>query len=362
MIASFDVVATDPPELEGLLRRLTDRVGFLTTGGTPPARDPRLPPADSGILGPVPPPDALTITVSLGASLFEDRPWLADLKPKRLHRMTRFPNDALDARICQGDLSLQICAHSRDTCIHALRDIARNLPDRLVLRWMQTGDAPAPPSPDGRMPSARNFLGFLDGSANPDPEDDALMDRLVWVGPGSDEPPWTEGGSYQVVRMIRNFVERWDRTPLGEQERIMGRVRATGAPLDRPDADEFAEPDFAADPEGRVTPLDAHIRLANPRTPATARGRILRRGFNYANGVTPAGQLDQGLLFVCYQADLERGFIATQRRLDGEPLEEYVKPVGGGYFFTLPGVANTRDFLGSPLIAALRATGRVPSP
>ncbi len=355
MIASFAVVAATPDELEDLFRRLSARIAFLTTGGTPPERDPRLPPADSGILGPVIRPDGLTITVSLGASLFEDRPWLEAQKPLRLSRMTRFPNDALDAALCHGDLSLQICANTQDTTIHALRDIIKALPDRLFLRWKQEGNVPvvAPP-PGGRSESARNFLGFRDGSANPDAADAALMDRLVWVGPGRGEPSWTHGGSYQLVRLIRNFVERWDRTPLREQERIMGRIRATGAPLDAPGADEFTEPDLAADPKGAFTPLDAHVRLANPRTPGSEANLILRRGFNYSNGVTGSGQLDQGLLFICYQADLERGFIAVQRRLDGEPLEEYIRPVGGGYFFTLPGVPDDRDYLGSALIAGLQ--------
>lgn len=40
-----------------------------------------------------------------------------------------------------------------------------------------------------------------------------------------------------------------------------------------------------------------------------------------------------GLLFVCYQHDLEKGFLTVQKRLNGEALEEYVKPIGGGYFF-----------------------------
>lgn len=133
----------------------------------------------------------------------------------------------------------------------------------------------------------------------------------------------------------------------------MGRVRSTGAPLDRPQASEFEAPDYAADPDGLATPLDSHIRLANPRTRESEENVILRRPFNYSNGVTRAGQLDQGLLFICYQADLEKGFIAVQRRLDGEPLEEYIKPVGGGYFFALPGVRDASDYLGSALIAAL---------
>ena len=356
MIASFAVVAATPDELEDLLRRLTGRIVFLTAGGPVPELDPKLPPADSGIVGPVVHPDALTVTVSLGASLFDARPWLAPLKPKRLARMTRFPNDALDASLCHGDLTLQICANTQDTTIHALRDIVKTLPDRLILRWKQEGNVPVvAPGPDGTTESARNFLGFRDGSANPDAADAAVMDRLVWVGPAHGEPDWALGGSYQAVRLIRNFVERWDRTPLGEQEKIMGRVRVSGAPLDRRGASEFDAPDYARDPDGLATPFDAHIRLANPRRPETEENVILRRPFNYSNGVTKSGQLDQGLLFICYQADLDKGFIAVQRRLDGEPLEEYIKPVGGGYFFTLPGVPDASDYLGSTLVAAARA-------
>jgi deferrochelatase/peroxidase EfeB len=135
---------------------------------------------------------------------------------------------------------------------------------------------------------------------------------------------------------------------LREQERFLGREKASGAPLSG--GTEADVPDYAADPEGKVTPLDSHIRLANPRTPETEKSRILRRPFNYSNGVTKSGQLDMGLLFICYQSDLEQGFITVQKRLDGEPLEEYLKPVGGGYFFTLPGATSAEDYLGRSLL------------
>ena len=39
-----------------------------------------------------------------------------------------------------------------------------------------------------------------------------------------------------------------------------------------------------------------------------------------------------------------------QKRLDGEPLEEYIKPVGGGYFFALPGIESARTYLGQGLL------------
>ena len=349
MVASFDVIAKDQADLVRLFRKLTERGVFLTQGGTPPQLDPRFPPADSGILGEVVPPDNLTVTVSVGASLFDERYGLAARKPLHLARMTRFRNDALDAALCHGDLSLQLCANTPDTVIHALRDVVKQTSDLLVLRWLQAGSVPVMPVVPGQPPeSARNFLGFRDGSANPDSADAALMDRLVWVQPDRGEPAWAENGTYQAVRLIRNFVERWDRTPLREQELILGRLKGSGAPLSG--GTEVDVPDFAADPEGHLTPFTAHIRMANPRTPETQKNLILRRPFNYANGVNKAGQLDMGLLFIAYQANIEEGFIAVQRRLDGEPLEEYIKPVGGGYFFTLPGAVDANDYLGRSLL------------
>ena len=355
LVASFDIVVSSLDEFEQMLRRLTERARFLTQGGPVPQRDPKLPPADSGLLGPDIAPDAQTITVALGDSVFQRLDWLTPLRPARLQRMVQFPNDALEAGICHGDMTIQFCANLQDTNMHAMRDIVKNLSEFLVVRWMYEGSVPpVPPAPDGSTPSARNFLGFRDGSANPDSTDAALMDRVVWIS-APDEPEWARGGTYQAVRIIRNFVERWDRTPLGEQERIFGRRKMSGAPLDAPqDATEQALPDYKADPDGKLTPMDAHIRLANPRTPESARNLMLRRPFNYSRGVTKSGQLDQGLLFISYQADLQRGFIDVQNRLNGEPLEEYIKPVGGGYFFALPGVRDDADYLGASLITAAR--------
>ncbi|WP_394787064.1 iron uptake transporter deferrochelatase/peroxidase subunit [Rhodoferax sp.] len=353
LLASFDVLAENRTELRRLFVTLTERIAFLTQGGAQPDLDPRLPPAGSGILGPVVVPDNLTLTVSLGHSLFVDKRFgLKKLKPVHLQAMTSFKNDALDAALCHGDLSLQFCANTPDTNIHALRDILKNLPDLLALRWKQEGTVPPTAVQPGKpAESARNFLGFRDGSANPDSADSTLMDRVVWVQPGSAEPAWAAHGSYQAVRIIRNFVERWDRTPLQEQEAIMGRRKATGAPKGT-DGSEHDTPDYAADPHGARIRLDAHIRLANPCTPGSEANLILRRPFNYSNGVSKSGQLEMGLLFIAYQANLDAGFITVQKRLNDEPLEEYIKPVGGGYFFTLPGITEAGDFFGRALLDA----------
>ncbi len=187
----------------------------------------------------------------------------------------------------------------------------------------------------------------LDGTANPDVNDTDLMNELIWVLRGSGEPSWATGGTYQVVRTIRMHVEFWDRVGLFEQQGMID--RATGAPLGG--TEEFQDPRYDLDPEGRRIPLNAHIRLANPRTTQTANQRILRRGYNYDRGLDEAGDLDQGLVFVAFNQDIERQFATIQRRLAEEPMIDYITPVGGGYFFAPPGSRGATDWVGSGLFS-----------
>ena len=333
IMCAFDVTAKDAKQLENLFRTLTARIEFLTQGGEYQDGDDKLPPAGSGILGKQFRPDGLTVTVGVGSSLFDDRFGLKDKKPKHLQEMRDFPNDKLQKSWCDGDLSLQICAFSPETCQAALRDIIKNTAQFAVIRWSIDGWLPK--AEPGAI-AARNLLGFRDGSGNPKVEDPKVADQVLWTGVAAnslDEPAWAKNGSYQAVRLIRHFVEFWDRTPMQEQTDIFGRRKYSGAPMD-----------------GKITPKDSHMRLANPRDPEFMKKHLLyRRAFNYSRGLAANGQLDVGLVFICYQANLADGFIFVQNLLNGEPLEEYISPFGGGYFFVLPGVEKG-SFLGKELL------------
>jgi deferrochelatase/peroxidase EfeB len=341
IVAAFDVVSTSKSELTALLQTLTSVSRTLTTGGPLPTLGISAPPADSDVLGPSMPADGLTITVGFGASLFDGRFGLASRKPLKLTEMTAFPNDALESAYTGGDLSLQICANHADAAHHALRLITKHTRGWMQPRWKMQGYA-SPPRPSG---TPRNLLGFKDGTANPTGN---LAPELVWVD-DSAEPAWAQGGTYQVVRLIRMLVEFWDRVSINEQEGMFGRRRDSGAPLDG--NSEFDIPDYKADPHGNVIPLDSHIRLANPRTNATADQRLIRRSYNYDLGFDMNGNMQTGHVFIAYNQDLERQFITVQKRLINEPLVDYVQPFGGGYFFVAPGVTSDTDFYGKALLA-----------
>jgi len=350
LAAAFDSVAIDRDALITAFKSVTEEIRGLMTGHPPEQKGVGFPPVDSGVMGPEPPPDNLSIVMSVGASLFDDRYGLKDQRPTELVKMPFFSNDRLDPTRSNGDVLFIIEAESPDTMQFALRQLMRSTRDSFVLKWKVDGYSRGTTPVSGHKGAPRNLMGFKDGTSNLDVADDQVMDSKVWVGPAdADEPTWSHGGSYQVIRQIRMLVEFWDRTTLGEQERLMGRHKISGAPIGM--GAEADDPSFTNNPADTITAADAHIRLANPRSGNSDENLILRRGFSYTRDFDRAGQLDQGLAYVSYQKSLEKGFIAIQNRLNGEPLEEYIKPEGGGYFFVLPGVSGNQGYLGEGLLS-----------
>ena len=348
LVASFDVLAGSREDLVTLMKQLTVRTAALMAGEMPDLAGGTLLPSGHGLPGAEGMADNLSMTVAFGASIFDARFGLAAQRPNRLVKMTAFPNDTLDGASCHGDLLIQFNANTAVANINALRSVLKDFSGGLALRWKQDGFLPPHAVKVPGRDTARNLLGFKDGTTNLDASSTYLMNRLVWVGEASEEPRWAHGGTYQAVRIIRTLVERWDHVPLQEQQAIIGRGKAEGAPLGM--AHEHDLPDYVGDPDGHGVPLDAHIRRANPRNPGSADGLILRRAYNYSNGLTKTGLLDVGLLFTAFQSDLDQGFVAVQTRLDGEPLEQFIKPVGGGYFFALPGVRSPRYHFAQALL------------
>jgi deferrochelatase/peroxidase EfeB len=346
---AFDVTAANRKELTDMFRTLTAQAAFLTAGGPAPTAPANSPQPDDGIMGPQIPPDALTITVALGSSLFDGRYGLATRKPAQLAPMTPFRHDSLDPAMSNGDLLIQICSATRDTAVHALLEIIAHTKGAMKPRWSING-LHSPPRPVG---IGRDFFGFKDGITNPDPASTAQMNQWVWVQPHTAEPAWTAGGTYQVVRIVRFDVEKWQGVPLAQQERTFGRRKVSGAPMYAldPNASDLLDPIYTNDPQGLITPLNSHIRLANPQTPQTAStSTILRRSYEYQASPGTGGHPDVGHAFCCFQRHLNT-YITMQTRLENELLVPFITPRGGGYFFVLPGVRNNRDYYARALLA-----------
>ena len=350
LAAAFRVVDGDRDALAGTLRALSAEARRLVDAEAYEQRAAGLPPPDTGLLAAGEEP--MEVTVAVGPSLFDDRFGLADRRPVELVAMPFLANDRLDPAWSHGDVLVSIASDRPDAVLHALRQLMRVTRSGLVLSWVLDGYARPDAEPRPGRTDNRNLLGFKDGTANPHGGDAEAMRTLVWIGEDRNagtEPAWTAGGTYAVARLIRLLVERWDRVALSEQEQIIGRRKVSGAVLGLERQED--EPDYARDRAGRAVPLDAHIRLANPRTPETAGERLLRKGFNFHKGFDRAGLLDQGLAFVSYQRRLAQ-FLAVQERLKGERLEEYTLPFGGGFFFVLPGARDRGDWLGRTLLEA----------
>ncbi|MGW4423232.1 Dyp-type peroxidase [Streptosporangium sp. NPDC004631] len=271
-------------------------------------------------------PSGIEVSIGLGRSLLDRLPIEC---PRHLTTMPSFPGDLLDPALSHGDLLLQVCASTTNEAEAILRALTRQL-GLLIPRWSIAGFRPGGHVESGRA-LTRNLFGFIEGHGNPaigPATNDAVLTRH-----NGTEPGWAAGGTYQIVRLIRLAQQLWDADSVTTQERVIGR-RHDGTWLDGTPAEE--QPRFAADPTGATTPLDAHARRANPRTPGVEPPKLIRRSYSYLRGRDRYGRLDEGLIFVCYQADPVREFETVQRRLHGEALARYALTVGGGYFFVPP--------------------------
>ncbi len=153
-----------------------------------------------------------------------------------------------------------------------------------------------------------------------------------------------------MLRTIRLGAEAWDRVPLDEQERIFGRRKSTGAPLDgKKESDPL---DYGRDPQGRVTPLDSHIRRANPRTPGSEDSVLLRRSYSVDRGLAPR----QGRSMWGWSSAATSGCRTAVRdsaeAAGGRAVRGLQHHDGRRLLLALPGVADASDWYGSALLGS----------
>jgi deferrochelatase/peroxidase EfeB len=288
------------------------------------------------------PPAGLTITFGFGSTLFtaadgEDRFGLGRRRPATLERLPHFSGDKLDPARSDGDLCVQACVDDPQVAVHAIRNLARIGFGTVSVRWSQLGFGRTS-STSTSQATPRNLFGFKDGTANLKAEETADLDTHLWVPPGREPAAdWLAGGTFLVARRINMHIETWDRAPLREQETLIGRTKAEGAPLSG--GEEFAQPDFALLGRGDQPLVDpaSHVALAHPSHNDGV--RLLRRGYNFVDGSTSLGRLDAGLFFLAFVTDPRTHYIPMQTRMASDDLlVEYLQHTGSGLWAVPPGV------------------------
>lgn len=318
----------DRAALRRLMRTLTGDAARLTQG-TPALADSEPELALS--------PARLTITFGFGPGLVSRA---GGTGPRWLAPLPAFGIDRLQTQFSDGDLLLQVNGDDPLTVAHAARMLLKDARGSASVRWTQQGFRRAHGT-ERAGTTMRNLFGQVDGTVNPIPGTKDF-DRVVWIDDG-----WLAGGTGAVVRRIRMDLDKWDHLDRSGREAAVGRTLANGAPLTG--TDEFDEPDFdAKNALGfPVIPEFAHVRRAR----GGDEERIFRRGYNYDERPLESEVSESGLIFVSYQADIDRQFVPMQRRLDElDLLNEWTVPIGSAVFAIPPGCAED-GFIGDSLLS-----------
>lgn len=318
----------DRADLTRMMRILTDDAARLTQGA------PALADSEPELAAS---PARLTVTFGFGPRFVERA---GGSRPDWLGPLPELGVDRLEPGLGDGDLLLQIAADDPLTVAHASRMLLKDTRSFTSVRWTQQGfrRAHGTVAPGTTM---RNLFGQVDGTTNPAPGT-ADFDGVVWATDG-----WLAGGTGMVVRRIQMNLDKWDELDRGGREQSVGRYLSSGAPLTG--TDEFDEPDFEATTAigFPVIPEFSHLRRARSENPDE---RIFRRAYNYDDGGAGAQVSDAGLIFVSFQADVDRQFVPIQRRLDQlDLLNEWTVPIGSAVFAIPPG-CREGGFIGESLL------------
>jgi dye decolorizing peroxidase len=290
-------------------------------------------------------PASLEVVPGVGASLL-DVCGLTARRPQALVDLPSFATDRLEAKLCGGDLMVQLGAEDPLKLAGAVQAVIshanRALDGRVTLRWSRPGFRSTAAAATDPAATGRNLMGHRDGTDNP-----TLGTPLWQTTVQARTPGWMEGGSYLVARQIRIDLDTWFGHAESDRDRVIGRRTADGAALG--DHRESQLVDLGTrDRDGELTiPANAHIRLASAQNVLGA--RIYRRSWNFDDGYVD-GVRRAGLLFLAWQADIRRGFLPIQRSLaqHHDALNTFTTHVGSAVF-AVPARARD-DYVGQRLL------------
>jgi porphyrinogen peroxidase len=142
-------------------------------------------------------------------------------KPQQLKPFAPIQGAIHSAPATPGDLLFHIRAERADLCFEF---------ERLLLDSLGASVSVVDEVSGFRYFDARDLLGFVDGTANPNGVD---LPACTLVG---DEDPDFAGGSYVVVQKYLHDMAAWGKIPTHVQEQIIGRTKIDNIEIDDDDA------------------------------------------------------------------------------------------------------------------------------
>lgn len=324
---AFELLPDIDREAMGRLMRLWTQDAAKLTQGEPIIGDSSPQMAEN--------PSGLTITFGFGRGAF-DQAGIAEQWPMSVDAIPAYSIDRLEKEWNDGDIVIQVAGDDQNTNFHAVHQLLRTGKTFVKPIWMQRGFLDAAGVNTGKI--GRNLLGQVDGQANVAPGTPDFAER-TWM----TTPTAMAGGTTMVLRRIRYGMDTWDKMSENIKGKVIGRDLESGAPLSGGDAKTPMDLE-ANDADGDHAIGDnAHARLAFTDN----NQGIVRRGYNYDDGMI-GGVRDVGLIFVSFQADIER-YLNIQKVLAGiDSLNKWTTPVGSALFVVPPG-AQEGEWIGETI-------------
>lgn len=225
-------------------------------------------------------------------------------KPKELNTFNEIKGETYTAVSTPGDLFFHIRALKVSACYELASIISQKLKNIVT---------PVDEVHGFRYFDGRSIIGFVDGTENPEYEDERVSYAVI-----GDEDPEFSGGSYAFVQKYIHDMEEWEKQPLIEQEKVIGRHKFNDVEL----TDEEKEP-------------GSHNVVTNIQDENGEDLKIVRANMPFSN----PSKNEYGTYFIGYA----RYFSTTNRMLEnmftGTPeghtdkLLKFSTPVTGTLFF-----------------------------
>lgn len=227
----------------------------------------------------------LSCIAALGSDLW-DR-FGEPAKPRELKPFAAIEGRPHRAPATPGDILFHIRSERPDICFEF---------ERILLQTLGSAVSVIDEVSGFRYFDARDLLGFVDGTANPDGHE---IGKAALIG---DEDPGFAGGSYVVVQKYLHDLAAWGRIPTALQEEIVGRTK-----IDNIEIDDDA------------SPRKSHKTLATIVDEDGYEHDILRDNMPFGR----AGQGEFGTYFIGYARHLWVIEKMLERMFVGEPEGAY---------------------------------------